>query len=201
MKEIESSEQTIRRVLSIYEIGRKIRKLRLRRKRGLVELGKSAGLSPSLISQLENGKLIPTVATLARIASEFEVGLDYFFREQAPTFQITRGDDRMVFPEISDGRASTYFFEVLAFDAHNKTIQSYLAEFSPGSGTPVYCHEHDGSELVYVISGALEITFEGEPHILHTGDSVYFDGRGPHSYRGLSEAPAKALVITAPTRL
>src|SRR6476659_6334141 len=64
----ENSEETIRRVLSAYEIGRKLKQLRLRKKIALVDLGLHTGLSASMLSQLENGKLVPTLATLTRIS-------------------------------------------------------------------------------------------------------------------------------------
>src|SRR5262245_40793786 len=61
----EDSQTNIRRVLSHYEIGRKLRTLRLKKKIALVDLGKHTGLSASMLSQLENGKLVPTLPTLA----------------------------------------------------------------------------------------------------------------------------------------
>src|SRR5271165_321463 len=64
----ESSDATIRRVLSLYDLGKKLRQLRMRKKISLTNLGTHTGLSPSMLSQLENGKLIPTLPTLARIA-------------------------------------------------------------------------------------------------------------------------------------
>jgi mannose-6-phosphate isomerase-like protein (cupin superfamily) len=201
VQETESSEETIRRVLSGYQIGRKIRQLRLKRKRGLVELGKSVDLSPSLLSQLENEKLVPTIPTLVRIASVFDVSLDYFFKAQTPSLQVTRAGQRMQFPENSETTRPAYFFQVLAFCASNKSVSSYLAEFPQWQNGEPHCHEHQGSEFLYVISGQVEIAFEGEPHTLKTGDCVYFDARGPHSYKGLSDPPAEALVITAPSRI
>ena len=75
----ESGPDTISRVLSAYDLGSKIRQLRMRKKIALTELGKHTGLSASMLSQLENGKLIPTLPTLARVAMVFDVGLDYFF--------------------------------------------------------------------------------------------------------------------------
>jgi mannose-6-phosphate isomerase-like protein (cupin superfamily) len=201
LKDTETSEETIRRSLSGYQIGRKIRQLRLKRKRGLVDLGKSIDLSPSLLSQLENEKLVPTIPTLARIASIFDVGVDYFFKTQAPSFQITRAEERMRFPENLDAGVPSYSFQVLAFSAINKTVASYLAEFPQRQEGVPHFHDHEGSEFLYVVSGQMEIVFEGEPHTLKDGDCVYFDARGPHSYQGLSDPPAKALVITAPVRL
>src|SRR3954464_1633405 len=97
----ESSEATINRVLSAYDIGRKIRQLRLRKKIGLVDLGKHTSLSASMLSQLENGKLVPTLATLARIAMVFEVSLDYFFadRKRRRSFFVVRASERLKFPD------------------------------------------------------------------------------------------------------
>ena len=59
----ETAEATIRRTLGSYDIGRKIKHLRLRKKIALTDLGKHTGLSASMLSQLENGKLIPTLPT------------------------------------------------------------------------------------------------------------------------------------------
>ena len=68
MNEYESGPDTISRVLSAYDLGAKLRQLRMRKKIALTELGKHTGLSASMLSQLENGKLIPTLPTLARVA-------------------------------------------------------------------------------------------------------------------------------------
>ena len=51
----ESSERTLRRSLAAYEIGKKLRQLRMKKKIALVDLGKHTGLSASMLSQLENG--------------------------------------------------------------------------------------------------------------------------------------------------
>ena len=75
----ETSAETIDRILSRHEIGAKLRKLRLRKKVSLSDLGKHTGLSASLLSQLENGHMIPTLPTLVRIATVFNTGLEHFF--------------------------------------------------------------------------------------------------------------------------
>src|SRR3954468_21651389 len=99
MAEPEKSEETIRRVLSSYELGPKIRQLRLRKKIALVDMGKHTGLSASMLSQLENGKLVPTLSTLARIAMVFDVGLDFFFgdRRRKRPFIVVQGGERLKF--------------------------------------------------------------------------------------------------------
>src|SRR5450432_1623337 len=82
LRATENSDQTIRHLLANYDLGAKLRQLRLRKKIALVDLGKHTGLSASMLSQLENGKLVPTLPTLARIAMVFDVGLEHFFADQ-----------------------------------------------------------------------------------------------------------------------
>ena len=185
-------------MLSSYEIGSKLRRLRLRKKIGLVDLGKHTGLSASLLSQLENGKTMPTLPTLARIAMVFDVGLDYFFDNQRSkrVFGVTRARERLRFPDRPDNPIPAYFFEVLAFSAKEKRVSAYVAEFPARKGEEVREHFHEGWELVHVLSGSLVIRFESEEHLLEAGDSVYFDALEPHAYRGDSDPPAQAIVIT-----
>ena len=173
----EKSEDTIRRVLSGYELGRKIRQLRLRKKIGLVDLGKHTGLSASMLSQLENGKLIPTLPTLARIAMVFDVGVDQFFadRKKRRLFAITRATDRIRFPERPDAPDPNFFFECLAYSAQDKSIQAYLADFPEHDPKHLTEHFHDGAEFLFIVAGTLEVTYQEEIHELHPGDCVYFD--------------------------
>lgn len=198
----ESSDETVRRALSAYEIGRKLKQLRLRKKIALVDLGKHTGLSASMLSQLENGKLIPTLPTLARIAMVFDVGVDHFFidKRRKRTFAVARHNERIRFPERPDVPRPGYFFECLAYAAPDKTVQAYLAEFPKRDVEEVTEHFHDGSEFLHVLEGVLEIRYQDETHTLRAGDSVYFDSAEPHSYCGTSKTPAKALVITTPVR-
>src|SRR5436309_4210301 len=127
----ENAPDPIRHILTSYDIGQKLRQLRLRKKIALVDLGKHTGLSASMLSQLENGKLIPTLPTLARIATVFDVGLEFFFGEkrQKKNFSVIRGSERLRFPEAPDSAQPSYFFEVLAYGATDKTVSAYLAEF------------------------------------------------------------------------
>jgi transcriptional regulator with XRE-family HTH domain len=202
LKSTESSEETIRRVLSSYDIGPKLRRLRLRKKIALVDLGKHTGLSASMLSQLENGKLIPTLPTLARIAMVFEVSLDHFFGKGAKrTFSIVRAGERLRFPEVGDSPVPGYFFEVLAFGSIDKSISAYLAEFAKHESKEAHEHLHDGSEFIHVLEGSLGIHYQSEEHVLGAGDSVYFDASEPHSYSGLSETPTRAIIVTVPLRL
>jgi len=198
----ETSEQTIQRALSSYQLGNKLRQLRLRKKIALTDLGKHTGLSASMLSQLETGKMVPTLPTLARIAMVFDVGLEYFFdsRKRKKLFSVVRAGERIRFPERPDLKVPSYFFECLAFNAQGKELQAYLAEFPPREPKDAHEHYHDGSEFIYVVHGSMAVVFQEEEHVLEAGDSVYFDASEPHTYRGLGEENCRALVITTPPR-
>jgi transcriptional regulator with XRE-family HTH domain len=199
----ESGPETIQRILSSYDVGRKLRQLRLRKKIALVDLGKHTGLSPSLLSQLENGKMIPTLPTLARIALVFDVGLEHFFGDKRgqKLFSVVRAKERMRFPERADTPNPSYFFECLAFSTQGKGLQAYLAEFPRRSPGDMSEHFHEGSEFLFVLEGSLAIRFQGADHDLQAGDSVHLDSSEPHGYRGTGRAGGRAVVITLPPRI
>src|SRR3954454_8571332 len=80
--------KTLSSGLQQYQIGPKLRSLRLRKKLGLVELGRHTGLSAAMLSKIERGILIPTLPTLLRIAIVFNVGLEHFFMQEAAEPQL-----------------------------------------------------------------------------------------------------------------
>jgi len=197
------SLDTIGPVLASYELGRKLRRLRLRKKLALVDLGKHTGLSPSLLSLLENGKKIPTLPTLSRIAMVFDVGLDHFFadKRERKLFSVVRAQERMRFPERPDAPVPSYFFECLTFATQGKGIQAYLAEFPWRSPAEASEHFHEGSEFLFLLEGRLNIRFQGEDHALGAGDSVLLDSSEPHAYAGAGKKGARAIVVTLPPRI
>jgi transcriptional regulator with XRE-family HTH domain len=200
---METSEETINRVVSAYELGAKLRHLRLRKKIGLVDLGKHTGLSASMLSQLETGRLIPTLPTLTRIALVFDVGLDYFFAgpKSRRVFSVVRREERIQFPERAGVLNPSYFFECLSFPTQDKGLEAYQAEFPKRPKGDVPLHFHEGSEFLHVLEGSLSVRFMEEDHLLRAGDSVHFDSAEPHGYRGVSKKPAQALVVTTPPRM
>ena len=203
LRTAENTDETIRRQLSSYDIGNKLRQLRLRKKIALTDLGRHTGLSASMLSQLENGKLIPTLPTLTRIAMVFDVGLEFFFSEKKTkrVFRVVRAEERMLFPEQPESPIPGYYFEVLNYGATDKGLSAYLADFPKLQNQQSREHSHEGSEFVHVVRGSLSVFYQGEEHVLHEGDSVHFDASELHSYQGHSDTPSRAIVITTPPRL
>ena len=189
---------TLQEGLKAYAIGPKVRAIRLKKKMGLVELGRHTGLSPAMLSKIERGQLFPTLPTLLRIALVFSVGLDYFFagnREKA-VVGVVRRPERMRFPEKPGARDMAYEFESLDFPALERRLNAYYAEFLPVPVDKLRLHQHSGGEFIYVLAGALTVHIGGDEHTLEARDSMYFDSGVPHGYRRAGGKSCCAIVVT-----
>ncbi|WP_052200632.1 helix-turn-helix domain-containing protein [Terriglobus sp. TAA 43] len=177
------------------KLGERIKQLRLKKGMGLVELGRHTGLSASFLSQLETGRVVPTLRNLARISLVFSKDLSYFFEPEPKTlFRVQRGKDRIRLPQ-SGTDDPAYYFESLGYLIPDRQLDPYFAEFLPNV-IPRRAHQHPGSEFLYVLEGEMDITHGDGTHRLESGDAVYFDANTPHSYANAGQAPAKALIVT-----
>lgn len=191
---------TLQEGLQRYLIGEKLRALRLRKKVGLVELGRHTGLSPALLSKIERGKLFPTLPTLLRIAMVFSIGLEFFFTDERKRriVAIVRRKGRQRFPEKPDAGEVAFHFECLDFLAVERKLNTYYAEFQPLAPAKVCLHQHPGIEFMYLICGKLGLRIGEEENSLEKGDAIYFDSNLPHGYRRIGNSLCAALVVTTP---
>lgn len=188
--------RTLEQGLGAYQIGGKLRALRLKKKMGLVELGRHSALSPGLLSKLERGRAFPTLPTLLRISLVFGVGLEYFFvddRRRPPA--IVRASERIRFPERPDGERVSYSFESLDYPAVERKFSTYRVEFHDVPAKHRKAHQHAGAEFIYVTQGKLLLTIANEDHLLEADDSIYFDSSVPHSYRRSGATACLAIVV------
>ena len=191
--------KTITGGLRPYALGEKLRGLRLKKSMGLVQLGKHTGLSPAMLSKLENGRLVPTVPTLLRIAMVFSVGLDYFFTDERKrhVVAIARKQERIHFPERPGGGEVSYWFESLDFPANERRLNAFLAEFQRVSAEKPRLHQHAGVEFLYMIRGKLDLVIGPDTYTLDTGDAIYFDSSVQHGYRRAGAQTSTAIIVTA----
>jgi transcriptional regulator with XRE-family HTH domain len=180
-------------------LGERIKRLRLKRSMGLVELGRKTGLSASFLSQLETGRVVPTLRNLARIALTFEKDLSYFFDSNDPNaqrvFRVQRKKDRVRLPV--GGPKPDYIAESFGILIPEGGLRPCMAEFMPGEDRESFQPKHyPGIEMVYVLNGTLEITRRGETHHLEPRDVLYVSGETKRSYRASGKSPAQALIIS-----
>jgi transcriptional regulator with XRE-family HTH domain len=181
-----------------YAIGEKLRALRLRKSMGLAQLAAHTGLSEAMISKLENARLVPTLPTLARIATVFNVGLDFFFTDERKRYVVAlaRKGERMKFPARADANKAAYHFESLNFRAMEAKLHGFLAEFHEVGDGKAATHSHPGVELLYLLEGMLEMKIGSESYQLEAGDAIYFDSIQKHSYASAGRKACTAVVVT-----
>jgi transcriptional regulator with XRE-family HTH domain len=189
--------ETAEQFIAEKHIGERIKRLRLKKSMGLVELGRHTGLSASFLSQLETGRVVPTLRNLARIAMVFSKDLTYFFEtEPQSLFRIHRRKERVRMPQTGVGDP-TYFFESLGYMVPDRLMDPYFAEFIPlKKGQDIRPHVHAGYEFLYVLQGELEIRHGDQVSLMDAGDSVYFDASTAHAYLCAGKTPALALIVT-----
>ena len=178
-------------------IGERIKHLRLKKSMGLVELGRHTGLSASFLSQLETGRVVPTLRNLARISMVFSKDLSYFFEPEPQTlFRVHKAKDRVRLPQ-SGVADPAYFFESLGYMVPDRQLDPYFAEFLPAKkGREVRAHQHIGCEFLILLSGRLDIQHGEVTHHIEAGDAVYFDADTIHSYKCSGDESATAIIVT-----
>lgn len=184
-------------VIAEKKIGERIKHLRLKKSMGLVELGRHTGLSASFLSQLETGRVVPTLRNLARIAMVFSKDLSYFFEPEPQTlFRVHRGKDRIRMPQ-SGVDDPCYFFESLGYLVPDRQLDPYFAEFLPAApGRQPRSHQHFGCEFLYVLSGRMKVQHGAAAHEIGPGDAIYFDASTTHSYECAGTEPCTSLIVT-----
>lgn len=192
--------ETAERFIKEKHIGERIRRMRLKKSMGLVELGKHTGLSASFLSQLETGRVVPTLRNLARIAMVFSKDLSYFFEsEPKAIFRIHRQAERVRMPQTGV-EPPTYYFESLGYLVPDRAMDPFFAEFVPPAGDEeAKAHMHAGFEFLYLLEGELTLRHGDEKCVLTKGDAAYFDASAPHSYQCAGKKPAQAVIVTMHT--
>ena len=184
-------------------VGHRLRRARLRRGISLRAFAAAVDVSPGLISQIENGRAQPSMATLFSIVNELGISYDELLaptggpgaREEAPDPGIAfqRGADAPVL-ELGNG---VRWQRLAASDG--ATPDAVMVTYAPGGFTSSQGAEmsHSGMELVVVLEGRLTLQLDGRTRLLEAGDSVRFDAAHPHVYRNDGETEARGLWLVA----
>lgn len=155
----------------------RIRELRKKKKITLKEVAEAIDLSPGYLSQIETGKVEPSISVLRKLASYFGVLIVYFFSTETNENIVVRENQRKTF-----GRpGSPLVYELLQNDINNKKMQLVIMKLAPGYHDPDdFFLTFRGEECIYVISGILGFEYDGAFYYLKQGDSIYYDGWKPY---------------------
>ena len=193
--------EAVELIIAEGHIGARIKQLRLKRSMGLVELGQLTGLSASFLSQLETGRVVPTLRNLARLGLVFGKDLSYFFQaEKQSFFRIQRKKDRVRLPQPRPANP-THVAESFGILVPDRSLGPCMAKFLPSSDVPPFEPKmYQGHEMIYMLSGELAVDFGSRKERLETDDVAFLDAETPRSFRCLGETPATALIIAMPYR-
>lgn len=179
---------------SLLEVSRRIKEHRLQKRFTLQELADKSNVSKGLISQIENGRSIPSLPVLFSIIQSLEIEVSDFFEDLSvlePTIIIQKKEDYEPF-EKEDTRGFLYE-RILTKNLPASTIDVVLLELLPNSHRELVTTE--AFEYKYILSGEVEYMINGDTFHLEERDSLFFDGRLSHVPKNKTEKPCSMLIV------
>ncbi len=178
-------------------IGRKLRELRQANRMTLKQVAQKAGCTESYISQLENGNANPSIATLKKIASVFNVQIiDFFIDEQREDPVVVRKEERVDIEFLDGGKTH---IQAMVKNSQKKRMVAFYTTIEPGGGSSGL-YSHIGEEFGLILAGEMELTIEDKTYTLREGDSFYFSSARPHGFANKGkENVIVAWVVSPPT--
>ncbi len=184
--------------MSEYNIGPKLKSLRLAKKLTLQSVAKETGFSPALISQIENNNVSPPIATLSRIAKFFDVKIGIFFAEaeEECKFEVVRKDERREVSRVISptGSRHGYSYESLSFHKQNKKMEPFIITLND-MVSEYTTYSHEGEKFLFILKGTAEVLLDDEHVIMGEGDSIYFDSTMKHRFLSKDGSEVKILSI------
>ena len=175
------------------QLGRKIRDLRLRRGLTVQQLAEASKLSKGFISQVENDRTSPSLATLRDLAVALETSVAYLVVEEDQVPYLVRRNER---PRLHIG-GNTSKVEVLSAQP-KRNLEMLMAELPPGMSAGEKRHYHHGEECMVVLEGRVRLTCGDHVLILEAGDSCHYDGRVPHAIENCGSVTARVMISITP---
>jgi transcriptional regulator with XRE-family HTH domain len=175
-------------------LGERIKRLRGERELQQRQLAEKAGLTPSMVSQIESGRLSPSLHTLGKIASAFGVPIAALF-DGKPSGSIVISHKRD-YPVVSfDGSSERW--AVLGAGLFQGKIRAVVSTLGPKSRgfTTGRSSSSRAAELFYVLEGKVALHYDGDRHLLEAGDSALLDGGVAHGWENLGGKQAQALWV------
>ncbi|MFP4365056.1 MAG: helix-turn-helix domain-containing protein [Spirochaetia bacterium] len=182
-----------------YRFGDKIRSIRERKGITLRKAAESAGISESMLSQIEHNRVSPSIDTLLSISDALEMDVEYFFRayKQNREPQIVRKNQGGRFTQA--GISYTNLAK-MGRSGEAPGAEALYIELEPGTSKNNTEFGHPGEEIGYIIQGNAKLLYGNGSWELTSGDSVSFSSSVPHRLENTGETPLRALWIVSPPR-
>lgn len=175
-------------------IGARLRELRTSRGLSQRQLARASGVANATISQIESGKLNPTVGMLKRVLDGIPIPLAEFFSpdDGSEARVFFRADE---LTEIAEGGVS---YRQVGTHLGDRAIQLLHERYRPGAGTGRHDIRHEGEECGIVLAGRLRVTVGDQTAVLGPGDAYYFKSSQPHSFHNAGSEPCELISACTP---
>ncbi|MGD9808721.1 MAG: helix-turn-helix domain-containing protein [Deferribacterales bacterium] len=172
--------------------GIKLRDTRKKLGMTLEDISQKTGFTKSFISQIENGKNSPSIASLKKICYALGTTISELFEDERNIVNIFSEPDFKVL------RNKSISMSFLASKLVNRKMEPILIELDPYGETGSDYYHHTGEELGYVIEGEICVVIGNDEHYLTTGQCIYFSSNLPHKIRNRTDKPAVAFWVGTP---
>jgi transcriptional regulator with XRE-family HTH domain len=181
-----------------YLFGEKIRSVRERRGITLKEVAERAGVSESLVSQIERNKVSPAIDTLLALVEALDLDLEYLFAD----FRRDRDVKVVLKKERTSFTKPGVLYERMAqVEGQSRDgIEAYTITIDAGAKTGSTEYGHKGWELGIVESGRAELTVGNKTYNLRPGDSASFRADSPHVLANAGKEALRLIWIITPPK-
>lgn len=176
------------------DVGARLRSVRTDLGLSQRKLAARAGVANGLISQIEQNRTSPSIASLKLILDAVPMSLADFFdtSDSEPGKFFYRAEEMAeISPLRVFGNKTLSEVDGISFRQVGRSsehqIQMLFETYEPGADTGAECYKHDAEEAGLVVSGEIELTVADETVILYSGDGYIFDSRKPHRFRNRSD--------------
>lgn len=179
------------------KLGALLRAIRNTQHLTIKEVASKAGVSSSLLSQIERNRISPSLDTLLQLLEVYGVSPNRFFKdyETSSKVEIVKKDDRQIY-ERKGFKYETLCGESQAKGSHS--FNAFFLELAPGQKRGDTNDGHLGRELGIVLSGTAQLIYGEEVYEIQAGDSVSFFSQIPHVIRNTSEDIFQAYWVVTP---
>lgn len=179
-------------------LGQTVLSYRKKNKMTIREFADYAGISTSLISQIERGHANPSLSVLELIAKALNVPLFTLFINEIDTDSLIskKKDRKKVYRENSDH----IVYDVLTPDFMKARIEMLMMDLNKQANTTEshYSHE-DKEEIAVVMKGEVYVELEGKEYFLEEGDVVRIPPNVKHRFLNKSDELNHILFVLTPS--
>lgn len=176
-------------------LGKKIQAIRAERGLSVRKVAGCANITPSMLSQIENEQVNPSINTLRSIAQVLDTPLYAFFKEDITTDPVVHPQERLV---IGSKNQPEVRYELLTRDTKGD-IEFCMMIIPPHMSSCWDTQSHDGEEVAYVLSGEqIELEMDGNWFRLGVGDSVRISANTSHAWHNRSDKDAQVIFAVTP---